>query len=155
MYRYSLADYILSITAPANEELRIALGINNSDSSFTIGGDGDAIGSISLNLSNNLYSTEGFVTGAWIHSKNLSRVGTCSVQLSQLAPQITKLKVLFNVMYRSPSMQDVGITMTLTAGNEIVATMNDCVLQAIPSQEFGNTAGNQTWQFSCGEIIFN
>ena len=151
MTRYSLADYILSIKS-SNQE------INSMFGTLAIGGEGTAIGSISLSLTNALYSTETYSTGAWIHNKNLSRSGNVSVTLNQLADQIPTLKRLVNLYYNGvgSSIDQLGLTLSVvdTLGNEIASCI-DCFPTKIPDQNFNREAEDQTWVFTAGKITFD
>lgn len=145
--RYSLATHILSISS--------------SDPTFKalfkdvkIGGEGNALSSIVINKTDNIWQTRGYATGAWVHNKNLSRVGTAEVTISQLSDAVAKFKQCCN--YYFSGNKDVPLTLTLTeAGTEkTIATCNDCYITNVPSQEFGDTAADQRWSFTCGEVNF-
>lgn len=144
--KYSLADYLLNIKTndPA---------LQSVFSELTVGGEGSYTDSISLNLDSNLFETTGFATGGWVHDKNLSRVGTAAITLSQLAKSVGKFKQLVN-MYYSGDFEGLTITLTDSNANEI-AKCEDCYPQKIPSQDFGTKAAPQTWTFTCGKITFN
>ena len=146
MKRYSLADYILSIKP--NDPT-----INDSFGTITIGGEGSYTDSLSLNPTENLYSTTGFSTGAWIHDKNLSRVGTATLNISQMSEQVRKFIMMAETFYAGDYD---GFTLTLSTNTgDKVATCVDCYIQKIPEQSFGRTASNQSWTFTCGKISFN
>lgn len=151
MARYSLADYILTITLPTEFASDLQLASNT----ISVGGEGSHTESINISTDNNIWTTEGDATGSWVHSKNLNRVGKASVSLSQLSENVAKFKKICNVYYTSGTDYD-GITLSLTdsLGNNI-ATCNDCYFTKVPSQDFGNTAANQTWELTCGQITFN
>lgn len=143
--RYCLADYIVSIT-PSDSTLRSMF------SKVTIGGEGNAIDSITISRSTNMWSTEGFATGAWVHNKSLDRTGTVQLSLSQLSEKISKLKKMCEVFYNGDYS---GFTITVTdSKSNVVASCNDCYLVKIPTQTFGNSAGTQSWTFTCGEVDF-
>ena len=146
MKRYCLADYILSIK-PNDPE------IDSSFGTITIGGEGSYTDSISLNPLENLYSTTGFATGAWVHDKNLSRVGTAVITLSQLSEQVKKFIMMAETFYAGDYD---GFTLSVaTNTGEKVATCVDCYIQKIPEQSFGKSAATQQWTFTCGKISFN
>lgn len=149
MTRYSLADHILTVTIPAN--LANEFGVNT----LTIGGEGSYTSSISVSLSSQLWSTEGDASGSWAHNKNLNRTGTVTVQINQLSEKIAKFITLCNLYYKSNVDYD-GLTLVVeSVNNGTVATCTDCYIQGIPSQDFGASAANQQWTFTCGKIIFN
>lgn len=152
--RYSLADYTLSITVP--QALLSSIG------NFSIGGEGNAVpsphDSISVEIRPEQWTTESFATGAYVHNKNLARTGTVRISISQLSQHIEKFKNFANVMY---SGDYNGATLSLSqnaAANkksgEVMKAV-DCYITKIPAQEFGESAGKQTWEFTCGEITFN
>lgn len=146
MKRYSLANYILSIN-PNDDNIKNMFG------TISLGGEGNYLDNISIGGLPNLWDTTGFATGAWVHNKNLSKVGTATVNLSQLSEQINKFIKLCNIYY---SGDYDGLTLSLSdnQGNK-VCTCVDCYIQKIPDQEFGATAGMQSWVFTCGQINFN
>lgn len=146
--RYSLANYILSIESDNDV---IAALFNN----VKIGGEGDTLSSISIQTSDPLWSTKSYATGGWVHDKNLSRVGTCDINISQLSDAVTKFKMLVAYFY-SESDTDSGLTLTLTDSNaNVIATCEDCYPTQIPSQEFGASAAEQRWTFTCGRITYS
>lgn len=140
--KYSLANYILSIDAD-DAAIRSMFG------AISIGGEGDAIGSISLSVGE-MWSTKGYATGAWVHEKSLDRHGTASVSINQLSPTVAKLIQLAKLYYGEDYN---GFTLTITdiSGNKI-ATCTDCYITGIPQQSFGTSASDQTWSFTCGRI---
>lgn len=147
--RYSLANYYLSIDN-ANEKVKALFG------DVRIGGEGDAVSSISVSTSNNLWDTQGYATGAWVHNKNLSRVGTAEISLSQLTDAVAKFKTFVNYFYLASDENDVqGSTLTLTdSSGKIICTCYDCYPVKVPAQEFGATAAEQRWSFTCGKVVY-
>lgn len=146
MKRYSLANYILSIES--NDPT-----IKNIFGTVSVGGEGNYLESMTISQTNDLWTTSGYATGAWVHTKNLSRIGTVEVSLSQLSNQISKFIKLCNTYYTGDYD---GCTLTLTdnLGN-LIATCVDCYIQKIPDQGFQSAAQNQSWTFTCGQITFN
>ena len=50
-----------------------------------------------------------------------------------------------------------GLQLIVTSANGvqgIVATGDDCFIKQIPSQNLGDSADNQPWEFTCGRIQF-
>lgn len=142
--RYSLANYNVSIIPNDPELLAMFSKIN-------IGGEGDAVGSISTSRSENLFTTNPYATGAYVHNKHLSKSGTCSISISQLAPQIAKLKRLVQ-QYEGHDWN--GLTITVSGPEGAVASCVDAVPQKIPDQSFGAQEDSQSWVFTCGEINY-
>lgn len=144
--KYSLANYILSIDAN-DPEIKQMFG------TISIGGEGSYLGSISLSIANPMWTTTGFSTGAWVHNKNLDRHGTATVTLSQLSETVSRFIQLCKLYYASDYN---GFTISLSdiSGNRI-ATGVDCYITKIPDQTYENQAGNQTWEFTCGQINYN
>ena len=142
--RYSLAKYLLSIKSENFE-------INDIIGSVAIGGEGAAIGSISVKYDNDLWSTEGYSTGGYVQNKNLSRTGSISVEINQLSDKISKFIQLCNISF---SGIDDPLTLSIidNDSNQIIASGIDCHIRKIPDQEFKNEASNQTWEFTCGKI---
>lgn len=145
--RYSLANYILSV---ASDDAKITKLFEN----VQIGGDGNALSSITIQTTDALWETESFATGAYVHNKNLSRVGTCEISISQLTDAVAKFKTFVNYFY-TENGSDASITLTLNdSNNNPVATCKDCYPTQIPAQEFTAKAVEQRWQFTCGSITF-
>lgn len=147
--RYSLANYILSIASNDSK-------ISSLFKDVRIGGEGDALSSINIQTSDKLWETESFATGAWVHNKNLSRVGTCDVSISQLSDAISKFKTFVAYFYGESIGENIeGVTLTLSdSNNNVVATCEDCYPTQIPTQEFAAKASEQKWQFTCGRITY-
>lgn len=144
--KYSLADYILSVKFDD-------AALNQMFGDISIGGEGDAVGSIEISRTQNMWETETFSTGAWVHNKNLSKAGTAVLNISQLSNKVERLKMMFNIYYTGDYG---GCTLTLvdSYGNK-VCTCTDSLIQTIPAQTFAETAGRQTWTFVVGAIDFD
>lgn len=147
--KYSLADYILNIQSNDPSIAAIFGGVDG----LSIGGEGSVLDSLSINLDNNLWDTTSYATGGWVHSKNLSRSGTAQITLNQLSVKLGKLKQLCN-MYYGGDYDGLTATLIDSTGKEI-AKCEDCFVQKIPSQDFGQNAGTQTWTLTCGKITIN
>lgn len=153
--RYSLADYILSITLPNN----LAQDLNFDKPTFTIGGEGSYLDKIEFELLNDLFSTEGDSTGSWVHNKNLSRVGTCTITVQMLSEKTTVFKKVCNIFYQASSAavnRDYdGCTLSLSDnyGNEIVTAI-DCYFTKVPSLSLQVESQKQDWVLTCGSITF-
>lgn len=144
--KYNLADYIVSIQA--NDE-----SLRNLFQNVSIGGEGSAIGSISSETTEQMFTTKGYPTGAWVHNKNLSKVGTVTLEISQLSDKIAKLKQMLNVFYGGDYN---GFTISLTDSTGAkVFTAIDCYITKVPAQAFGNEEVTQQWTFTCGEIVYD
>lgn len=140
--RYSLADYIVSITPPT-----AAQGIF---SPIEIGGNGKYVGSINVSYSNNMYDVESYSTGAYVFNKNLSRTGTVSISLNQLCEEVALLKRMTSVLFDNDFD---GFTIAIRQrDNATVASCVDCYPSKIPDQAMENTAQMQSWQFVAGKI---
>ena len=144
MARYSLANYILSIKP--NDSAFSSFG------SITVGGEGNYNDSITISMDTNTFTTSGFATGAWVHTKNLSKTGTASVSISQVSDQVAKF-IQFAKLFYSGDYEGFTVSLTTNDGTPI-AYCNDCYFTKIPDQSFGETAGTQTWTLTCGEIDF-
>lgn len=145
MKRYSLATHILSFTSNDNT-------INDIFGTVSIGGEGSALDSIRIRLNENLWSTQGFATGGWVHNKNLSKAGTVEITINQLTDAVYKFIQLCNTYYAG-DYEGLTITLSNNDGREICECI-DCYIQKIPDQEYASTAQNQTWSFTCGKITF-
>lgn len=143
--RYSLANYICTIT-PTNPTLYSIYG------SIVIGGQGTETDSITASRSQSLFSTSDFATGGYVHNKNLSKVGNITVTLSQLSKNVSTLKNLINA-YTDNDYSGLSITISTNDGTEVVTGI-DCMPTQIPQQEFRNSASNQSYGFTCGEVNF-
>lgn len=146
--RYSLSDYIMSITI---DDSIISNQLNVRE--ISVGGEQSYLGLIEVNVPNSIYSTEGDNTGSWVHNKTLNKTGTVSLSINQLSPQIKTFITICNIYYKHAN--NTGMTITIKdRGNNIITTANDCYIQGIPRQSLGATASMQSWVFTCGEIIF-
>lgn len=146
---YSLANYTLVII-PEDTSLITIFGKNGAG--IAIGGQGNAVGSVSAEHTQDLWSTTAFETGAWVHNKNCSKVGTINLSVSQLVEEISLFKKLCEEWRRSDCL---GLTMSLTNGAETIWKATDCYITREPAQEFGPQAGTQQWSFTCGVLTFN
>lgn len=144
--RYSLANYILSIK-PDDPEINALFG------TISVGGEGSAIGSITVQTQQNIWQTTGYATGAWVHHKDLSRIGTCEVRINQLTDAVAKFKKMCAMFYQADY---AGFTLSLSdnEGNKVCDAIDSYIVK-IPAQEFGSQATDQTWSFTCGQIVYN
>lgn len=144
--KYSLANYILSIQ-PNDTTLKTMF------SNVSIGGEGSSIDSMTVSLDKEVWSTEAFATGAWVHNKNLARTGKITISISQLSDNVAKFKQMCNIFFNG---EYDGFTLSLVdnTGSK-VCTATDCYITKIPDQEMKDTAQMQTWIFTCGEITFD
>lgn len=150
--RYSLASHSVQF---ATEDEQISKLFGN----LQIGGEGNAIGSINVSIDTTLWNTKAYATGAWVHEKNLNRSGKVSLAISQLAPAVAKLITLCNMFYKdvSDGIDDNsidGITINVMEGSKQIAICEDCYPTKIPSQDFGESSADQTWEFTSGRITF-
>lgn len=144
--KYSLANYILSIDSN-NPNLKNMFG------TISIGGEGSYLGNITLSITNDMWTTTGYATGAWVHNKSLDRHGNITVQLNQISDPVSKFIQLCKIYYGNDYE---GFTLSLSDinGNKI-ATGIDCYITKIPDQVYENEAGTQNWVFTCGQINYN
>jgi len=160
--RYSLADYQVAIDIPSIGDY--------AGSKFVIGGPGNDgqgsyLGEIKITRSVEAFTTEGDVTGSWVHNRNLNKTGTVELTIRQVADEIIKL-ILASNAYES-AIENVGtykyikgihISVGLPATYDGVATTfiecTDCMINKIPDQVFGENAATQTWVFTAGRIDF-
>lgn len=147
MTRYSLANYILTLT-PKDNVIKSIFG------SISIGGEGDTLDSVSVNPEGTLFTTTGFSTGGWVHSKSLQRNGTFDITLSQLSDKVVKFIRLCEMFY-SKDYDGFDITIVSNSENKTVCAGTDCYITKIPNQSFGSSAANQTWSFTAGKITFS
>lgn len=142
--RYSLANYLLSLKSENGE-------INEIIGSVTIGGEGSAVGLISVEYNESLWSTTGFPTGGYVHNKNLSKTGQITVSINQLSDKVAKFIQLCNISYGG---NDDSLTISISDNdaNQIICSAIDCYITKIPNQEFGASASEQSWVFTCGKI---
>lgn len=144
--KYSLANYILSIDSNDAQ-------IKNIFGTISIGGEGSYLDSITLNNDATIYTTQGYATGGYVHTKSLDRHGKAVISLNQLSDKVSRFIQLAKL---SLSGDYEGFTLSLTDidGNKI-ATCIDCYIEKIPDQAFGQSAQNQTWSFTCGQVNYN
>lgn len=144
--KYSLTNYILSIE-PQDSQIKNMFG------TISVGGEGSYLDSISLSIANEMFTTQGYSTGGWVHTKNLDRHGTATLTLNQLSDKVGRFIQLAKISF---SGDYDGFTLTLSDidGNKI-ATCIDCYISKIPDQTFGSSAATQSWSFTCGQINYN
>lgn len=144
--RYSLAKYILTISTNDSR-------IRDIFKELTFGGEGALVGSVTFSRQNNMWDTSGYATGGYVHSKNLSKIGTVTLSVNQLATNVGKLIAASEAFFGGDYD---GFTLTLTTNEgQKVASAIDCYIQKTPDQGFESQAQNQTWTFTCGEINFS
>ena len=150
--RYSLASHILSIE-PNDASL------SNTIKQVQVGGQGNALESITIDMDQDMWTTESFATGAYVHSKNLAKTGKITIRLSQLSEDTDKFKNLVNLHYQGDYK---GLTVTLTNsmndtgdGPNTICICKDCYFARIPTQEYGRTASMDSWVLTCGEISYS
>ena len=144
--KYSLTNYILSIE-PNDSAIKQMFG------TISIGGEGSYLDTITISNAENIYSTQGYATGGWVHNKSLDRHGTASLTLNQLSDRVARFIQLAKL---SLSGDYAGFTLSLSDinGNKI-CTCVDCYIMKIPDQSFASSAQNQTWDFTCGQINYD
>ena len=147
-YKYSLANYSLNVKSDDST-------INQIIGDLNIGGEGSAIGQITIELDNDMWSTEAYPTGAWVHNKNLSRVGKITIQMNQLSAYETVLRNLFKAYFGG---DHGGCTITVynnsTNPKTQIVSADDCYVTKIPALVFQNEAQQDDWVFTCGEVNF-
>lgn len=161
MTRYSLTDYILSVKVP--DELRdVFLGtddtIDAKSNIISIGGDNSYTGSISIQNNPQMFTTEGDVTGSWVHNKSKNQTGTIHISINQVSDKVLQLVRLYQTYYASDTITE-GLTLTVSkaTGNgnqESVCVGTDCYIQQRPDVSYGDTASTQEWVFTCGRVSF-
>ena len=152
--KYSLADYV--VTLEANDaSLRRVL----DNKKFIVGGQGNPMEQITIEMNDDQWSTESFATGAWVHNKNLSKIGRITIRLSQLADYIDTFKNIVNIHYsgdyKGLTVAVVAVNDVNSAGSKPICTAKDCYFTKIPTQEYGKTAAMDDWVLTCGEISYS
>lgn len=145
--KYSLANRILSLEA--NDA-----SLRQWFDKVTVGGNGSALESISVEYTNEQWTTDSFATGGYVHNKNLSKVGTITIVLSQLSEKINAFKNLVNAHFTG-DYQGLTLTLTDTATETEILVAKDCYFTKIPNQEYGRTASTDSWVLTCGEISYS
>lgn len=154
--RYSLADYQVTVKIPA-------IGTGQAET-ITIGGPGEngqgsCVGEISVTRNSNLWTTEADATGSWVHNKNLDRTGIVRINIRQVSDIVIRL-IQVCMAFESADIDSTnGITITVNPvlnneGTTQFITCNDCFITKIPDQAFGPTAAEQSWEFTCGQVLF-
>lgn len=162
--RYSLTDHIVTIKIPNTNG--ILKGVPE-DLAFSIGGPGETgqgsfVGSIKVTRNKEAFTTDGDVTGSWVHNRNLDKTGTVSIEIKQVSNTIIKLIKICNAYESIRNSEDMyfggfeGLTITVSdsTGNQFI-NCTDCMITKIPDQNFGETAELQTWEFTCGYISYD
>lgn len=145
---YSLSSYILTVAIPSGFASQFGAD------TISVGGEGSYLDNMSVSTKD-IWSMTTDATGGYVHEKSLDRSGTMSVTLNQMSDKVNLFRTLCNLYYNS-SIEDAGLTLTLTdSNNEVIVTMEDCVISKIPDLDLGETSATQEWSFNCGKIIYN
>lgn len=159
---YSLADYTLTIKYnDDNESVTPSVVKSIIGSGYTIGGpgnngEGSFVGSITVSRNSSLWDTSGDHTGSWVHNQNLDRTGAITISINQISEDVIKFAQICSA-YETIQGKYGGLQLIVTSANGvqgIVATGDDCFIKQIPSQNLGDSADNQPWEFTCGRIQF-
>lgn len=155
--RYSLADYMVTITIPAVGQLvseQITIGGPGED------GKGSCIGEIKVTRNTDMWSTEADATGSWVHNKTLDKTGTVELNIRQVSNYVIKLMQVCSA-YESIASTAAGLTISVGPANSDTGavvnfiTCEDCFITKIPDQDYADTAAEQTWVFTCGQVKFS
>lgn len=169
--RYALVDYTLTITLPSTTtyntygggdtiNLAAQIGLEASDSSFSIGGagengyEGSFLDEISVKRDSETWTTKADATGSWIHTKQLKRNGIVGLNIHQVSDIAVKLAVLCNAY---ENIQDAAGGLNLEVTNitgETVAKCIDCYIKKVPDYKFGEDSSTLDFEFTCGCIFF-
>lgn len=141
--RYSLADYTMTVDIPGYGALTFGGPGENQLGSF--------IGQIAVSRNSEMWTTEGDVTGSWVHNKSLNKTGTISMQIRQISDDIIRLFDIART-YEGSDSSEIGATITISRGTQTVLTGKDCYLTKMADQTFGDAAEMQTWVWTCGQI---
>lgn len=147
--RYSLAEYRMQVVVPKD--------VTGTELLLTFGGpgenqEGSFVGQIAVSRSSDTWTTDGDVTGSWVHNKSLNKTGTISLQIRQVSDDIIRLISLARLY--EENNPEAGCEITILRGDVIVERGTDCYLTRVPEQVKGDTAEMQTWQWTCGRITF-
>ena len=153
--RYSLADY--AVTIKTNDAT--LAGVLGNNGTYTIGGSGNPLEQITIDVTEDMWTTESFATGAYIHNQNLSRIGKITIRLSQISEYTDVFKNIVQLHYTGNYN---GLTVSVVKINNVdksvvstICTGEDCYFTKIPSQEYGKTAGMDDWVLTCGVISYS
>lgn len=152
--RYSLADHLVKVTLPAGV---LVGGTNIGGMVLEFGGPGNNaqtgsfMGEITVERTNDTWTTEGDPTGSWVHNKSLNKTGTVTMQLRQVADDIIRLQMLAQVFENGDFP---GCKIEVFAGTDTVARAEDCYIAKVPPQVYGDTAAMQTWSWTAGRISY-
>lgn len=153
--RYSLADYIMTVRVPAIGNLaaeEISIGGPGEN------GEGSCVGEIKVTRRTDMWTTEGDPTGSWVHNKNLDKTGTIELNIKQVSANVQKLMMICSA-YESLNTKAAGLTITINPANDDGATTDyitgvDVFIQKIPDQDYSDTAKDQQWIFTCGQVKY-
>ena len=161
--RYSLTDYILTLTIPDNQYIPESIRgqqFSIGGAGIEAGGVGSFLGEISLTRNKDAWETEGDYTGSWVHNKNNDKTGECKVQIRQVSDMVIRLAQICSI-FESIQENVPGLKLQVTSayvdnlsGTNIIATCNDCYIKKMADITFGDTAQLQDWTFTCGQIFY-
>ena len=161
--RYSLADHIVVITLPDdNQEVLERSGLK-ANAPITIGGpgqngnEGSFVGSIKVSRKEDLWDTQGDPTGSWVHNKSLNRTGNVDIDINQISDDVIRLSMICNA-YEAIQGAVGGLTIEVINAFNLdlpsIAVCSDCLITKIPDQNLGEKAEEQGWSFTCGRVMF-
>ena len=154
MSRYSLADYRVTIEGllpGISDPIRITIGGAGEN------GEGSCLGEIKVTRNTELWNTVADATGSWVHNRNLDKTGTVELSLRQVSDDVVRLIQLCS-SYENVTSDATGLTITVSPSHsysvKAEAFCNDCFPVKVPDQVFGDTAAEQSWVFTCGQVKF-
>lgn len=154
--RYSLSDYTFVITLPAGG---ITYGSTTLTGQLKLGGpgnnnNGSFLGDVSVTRKELTWNTSGDYTGSWVHSKNLNRTGTITLNINQVSDDSIRLYMLTNV-YENNAAVTEGLAIEIIKDGQSVVKATDCMVTKPADLPIGGTAANLRWEFSCGKVEYN
>lgn len=148
--RYSLSDYILSVTLPSTLAATV---LGSPNETLSIGGEQSYVGGITVSFSKNTWETTGDYTGSYVHVLNKDRTGTIQIDINQVSDAVTRLIRIFELYY-SGNYDGCTLSVTDATDNKEVCRAESCLIQKIPDQQMSESPQDQQWVFTCGRITF-
>lgn len=164
LHIYSLSDYQLTIGIPeiVARDLQLTDAEGNFLTSYQIGGpglngEGSFVGRIQVQRDENAWETQGDKTGSWVHNRSRNKTGKITLDLNQISDQTIDLYQLCKI-YESIEGNYEGLTLTINTNSSDesspLAKGIDAYITKQPDYPLDETAGNLTWEFTCGQVLY-
>lgn len=120
---------------------------------IVIGGNGQLVGSISMQRSKGAFSMQGSADGGYAASYSKDKTGSVGVSISQASSLIGRLVKFINWCEANPNLAESSISITDSLGN-LVGYAEGVLPDKIPDNSASETVGSRNFNFLVGRIEF-